>query len=83
MKVVVATGGDTFTLEVSEDLELENFKAFVGYESGLEPHEIAIFYNNVPLTDNQKSLGQHGIHDGDIVRLERSRKFDLISKTDL
>lgn len=33
MKVTVATENDTFTLDVPEDLELENFKAFCEVES--------------------------------------------------
>jgi len=57
MKVTVTSLDDTiFTLEVNEDLELENFKAFCEVESGLPAAEILIALNGLPLTDGAKSL---------------------------
>jgi DNA damage-inducible protein 1 len=57
MKVTVTSLDDAiFTLEVSEDLELENFKAFCEVESGLPASEILIALNGLPLTDGMKSL---------------------------
>lgn len=45
MKVTVATVTDyTFTLEVPEDLELENFKAFCEVETGLPAVEIICMF---------------------------------------
>ncbi|KAG5682453.1 hypothetical protein PVAND_011804 [Polypedilum vanderplanki] len=71
MKVTVVTLDDlTFSLDVSEDLELENFKAFCEVESGLIATEIMIFFNSQPLTDNKKTLSQYGIRDGDLVTLQ-------------
>lgn len=45
-----------FNLEVNEDLELENFKAFCEVESGIPSAEVLIAFNGVPLTDGAKSL---------------------------
>lgn len=71
MKVTVTTLTDyIFVLDVSEDLELENFKAFCEVESGFPATEIAIAFNGMPLMDNKKSLKEHGIKDGDVVILQ-------------
>ncbi|KAF7388229.1 hypothetical protein HZH68_012165 [Vespula germanica] len=71
MKVTVTTlSDDIFVLDVSEDLELENFKAFCEIESGVPAHEIVIAFNGLPLMDDKKSLKDHGIRDGDAVILQ-------------
>lgn len=59
-----------FVLDVSEDLELENFKAFCEIESGFPASEIVIAFNGMPLMDNKKSLKELGIRDGDAVILQ-------------
>ncbi|CAH1728700.1 unnamed protein product [Chironomus riparius] len=72
MKINVTTIGDlTFSLEVSEDLELENFKAFCEIESGVTTSEMIILFNNVPLNDDKKNLRDYGIKDGDLVSLQQ------------
>lgn len=72
MKITVTTLKDEiFFLDVSEDLELENFKAFCEIESGIPANEILINHNGKPLMDNSKSLKAHGIADGDVVILQR------------
>lgn len=71
MKVTVATLTDyVFVLDVSEDLELENFKAFCEVESGFPAPEIVIAFNGRPLMDDKKSLKDFGIKDGDVVTLQ-------------
>ncbi|XP_015592343.1 protein DDI1 homolog 2 [Cephus cinctus] len=71
MKVTVTTlSDDIFVLDVSEELELENFKAFCEIESGVPAHEIVIAFNGRPLMDDKKSLRDHGICDGDAVILQ-------------
>ncbi|XP_015117765.1 protein DDI1 homolog 2 isoform X1 [Diachasma alloeum] len=71
MKVTVTTlGDDIFVLDVSEDLELENFKAFCEIECGVPAPEIVIAFNGRPLMDDKKSLKDHGIKDGDAVILQ-------------
>jgi DNA damage-inducible protein 1 len=72
MKITVTTLSDEiFSLDVSEDLELENFKVFCEIESGIPSNEILINHNGKPLMENQKSLKTLGIIDGDIVILQR------------
>ncbi|KAK9501152.1 hypothetical protein O3M35_002243 [Rhynocoris fuscipes] len=71
MKVTVTTlSDDIFVLDVSEDLELENFKAFCEIESGFPARDILIVHEGKPLLENQTSMKKHGIKDGDVVILQ-------------
>jgi len=75
MKVTVATLSDTvFTLDVSEDLEIENFKAFCEVESGVSAAEIGLIFNGIPLLDLKKSLKDYNVKEGDVVIMERLRQ---------
>ncbi|XP_077284568.1 DNA damage inducible 1 homolog rngo [Arctopsyche grandis] len=72
MKVTVTTlSDDIFTLDVSEDLELDNFKAFCEVESGCPANQIVLNANGRLLRDDKKTLKELGIRDGDIVVLQR------------
>ena len=72
MKVTVTTLGDQmFTLEVNEDMELENFKALVEFESQIPASEMAILWSGRPLQDNKKKLAEYGIKDGEVLLLQR------------
>lgn len=72
MKITVTTLADlTFSLDVPEDLELENFKAFCEIESAVPASEMIIFFNNTPLHDDKKLLKDYGIKDGDLVSLQQ------------
>lgn len=71
MKITITTLTDfIFTLEVSEDMELENFKVFCEVESGFPAQQIVISFNGVLLSDEKKSLKDYGIVDGDVVVLQ-------------
>lgn len=71
MKITVTTVTDyVFELDVSEDLELENFKAFCEVESGFPSNEIVISFKGRVLLDNKKSLKDCGISEGDVVELQ-------------
>ena len=75
MKVTVTTLGDAiFTLEVSEDMELENFKALCEFESNIPAADIAILWNGRPLNDNKRKLQDYGIKDGEILLLQRVQR---------
>jgi len=75
MKVTVTTLEDAiFNLDVSEDLELENFKAFCEVESGIPSSQILIVLNGRPLTDDKKSLKEHGVKEGDVVIMQNYRQ---------
>lgn len=73
MKITVTTVTDyVFELDVSEELELENFKAFCEVESGFPSTEIVITFKGRPLLDEKKSLKDHGVGDGDVVLLQHA-----------
>lgn len=70
MKVTVTTLNDEiFVLDVSEDLELENFKAFCEIESGFPAKDITLNFNGKPLLDDRSSLRTLGVRDGDVLVL--------------
>lgn len=78
MKITVTTLSDyTFELDVSEELELENFKAFCEVESGFPSAEIVIAFRGQPLVDDKKSLKDHGISDGDVVLLQHALQANI------
>lgn len=72
MKVTVTTLNDEiFVLDVSEDLELENFKAFCEIESGFPATDITLTFNGKPMMNDKKSLKELGVHDGDVIVMLR------------
>ena len=74
MKVTVTTlSDDIFTIEVSEDIELENFKALCESECGIPAAEISLALNGRPLQDDKKQLKEYGIKDGEVILLQRLR----------
>lgn len=74
MRITVTTLSDEiFNLDVSEDLELENFKAFCEVESGIPASEISLVFNGKILEDNSKTLKILGLKEGDVVVIQRQR----------
>ncbi|XP_044138408.1 protein DDI1 homolog 2 isoform X2 [Bufo gargarizans] len=61
----------TFSLEVDQEFELENFRALCELESGIPAAESMILYAEQLLTDNQRSLSSYGLKDGDVVVLRQ------------
>ncbi|RUS88707.1 hypothetical protein EGW08_003522 [Elysia chlorotica] len=74
MHLTVTTLSDQlFNIEVSEDLELENFKALCQVETGVPASEMSIVWNGRPLHDDKLTLKQYGIHHGDMVLIQHLR----------
>ncbi|XP_073247415.1 protein DDI1 homolog 2-like [Porites lutea] len=72
MKVTATLEGEQiFNLDVSDDLELENFKALLEFESGVQSSQIVIFHNGVALRDDKQTLNGYGIKDGDVLLMRR------------
>ena len=71
MRLTLTTLTDAvYQLEVSADLELENFKALCEVESGIPASEIALLHNGRPLFDDKKPLKDYGIVDGDMLMIQ-------------
>ena len=71
MKVSVANlEGALFSLEVSPDIELENFKVLVEVEAGLPSSQCVILFNGRPMMDMKKTLSGYGVADGDVLLLQ-------------
>lgn len=80
MKVTATLEGDQiFNLDVSDDLELENFKALLEFESGVPASQIVIFHNGVIMRDNKKTLCGYGIKDGDVLLMQTTQHFPQLS----
>ncbi|CAG2190325.1 DDI1 [Mytilus edulis] len=74
MQITVTTLSDQiFTLDVSDDLELENFKALCEFEIGIPAREIGITWNGKPIQDDKRSLSSYGIKHGDMLLLQHNR----------
>ena len=72
MQVTISTlSGEFFSLDVPDDLELENFKAFCEAESGLAAKDMIILFNGTPLLDDKKSMKDYGVKNGDMVVMEK------------
>lgn len=72
MKVTVTSlpTDQIFVLDISEDLELENFKAFCEVEAGFTSADMIVAHNGRPLLDDKRSMKDHGLVDGDVVVLQ-------------
>lgn len=74
MKITLTTeDGSLFSLEVSSDLELENFRALCEFESGIPANDVVVFYDGNELKDPKKNLTEFGLKEGDVVLIRRRR----------
>jgi len=72
MRISVTTqSDDIFNLDVSEDLELENFKAFCEVESAIPASDIVLIHQGKILDDGAKNLKHYGLKEGDVVLIQR------------
>lgn len=72
MKLTITTLTDiVFTLEVNDEMELENFKALCSLEANIAAEQMAVFFNGNILTDTKKTLAAYGIHDGDMLLVQK------------
>ena len=56
MRLTVTTLADEiFTFEVSEDMELDSFRALCEIETGISAREIVVFWNGRPLHDDKRN----------------------------
>ena len=62
---------EIFNLDVTEDLELENFKALLEFETGVPAREIGLVWNGRPLHDDKRTLKNYGIKENDMLLLQR------------
>nr|ACO15702.1 DDI1 homolog 2 [Caligus clemensi] len=71
-----------FTLEVSPDLVIENFKALCEVESGVEYPVITLSFDGKPLSEDKKTLEDYGVKDGDMILLEKRRSASRLPSMD-
>ena len=74
MKVTITNlAGEIFSLEVSEDMELENFKAFCEFECGIPSKQMFVVWNGNQLQDDKKKLKDYGIQDNDMLLVQSNQ----------
>ena len=72
MKITVSTFNDlVFEVNVADDIELENFKAFCELECGISSSKFMILFNQSPLNDLKKPMKDYGVKDGDCLLLQQ------------
>lgn len=72
MRLTVTTLDDKiYNLDVSPDMELENFKALCEFEAGIPASQISLMHNGRPLHDNAMKLKDYGVTAGDMILLQR------------
>ncbi|CAG2118991.1 unnamed protein product, partial [Medioppia subpectinata] len=72
MKLTITTMSDlVFSLEVSEDMEVENLKALCEYESGINCKQMVVMFSGKPLLEDKHDLKSYGIKDGDILLIQK------------
>lgn len=72
MKITVTTHDDQlFALDVSEDLELINFKALCEMETRIPLQQIMLTHNGQLLVDNYSTMKNLGVSDGDVIIIQR------------
>eukprot|EP00794_Sanderia_malayensis_P015077 gene15077-16633_t len=72
MQLTIAAGETVFPVDVSGEIELENFKALLEFESSVPAKEISMFLNGQLLSGDKKSLDSLGVKDGDVLLLIRN-----------
>lgn len=68
---VTTQNDDIFTLDVNGDMELENFKVLLEFESGMDKSNMNLIWNGQLLKDNGKKMSEYGICNGDMLLLQR------------
>lgn len=72
MKITVTTHDDhLFVLDVSEDLELINFKALCEVETGIPSQQTGLTHNGQLLVNDFNTMKNLGVHDGDVIIIQR------------
>jgi len=67
MKVTVTTLTDIFfTLDVSPDMEVNNFKALCSLECDIQSEHMILTHEGKPLLQESKSLSSCGIKEGTV-----------------
>ncbi|CAK9436742.1 uncharacterized protein LODBEIA_P12640 [Lodderomyces beijingensis] len=72
MQLVISLdfSGDILTVDVPDSLELDDFKAYLQAETGVEPQDQIIIFNSKTLVANA-TLKQLGINDNDLLTLSK------------
>ena len=76
MQITVSSASSdvVFPLEIPDDLEVADFKAFCEAQSDIPSAEMLVIFNGRSMDDDKKKVSDYGLKDGEMVILERRRK---------
>ena len=77
MKVTVTcswTEDGVFVLDVTDDMEIENVKAFCEAETSIPAKEITLIFNGNIMNEDKKAIKDYGVKEGDIILMDRKKK---------
>lgn len=73
MQITITTEGEEiFPVEVSNEIELENFKALLEFQSNVKANEMKLYLDGKALNGDKSTLESLGVKNGDIILLMRS-----------
>ncbi|CAD5122502.1 DgyrCDS10926 [Dimorphilus gyrociliatus] len=68
MRITLTSVNDEiYSLDVSEDMELENFMALAAFETTVPGEQLQLKHNGRVLSGREKKLKEFGLKDGDVV----------------
>lgn len=76
---LTSINGEIYSLDVCEDMELENFMALAAYETNVPGEQLQLKFNGRNLSGNEKKLTEFGIKDGDVLLIsQRGAQSNLL-----
>lgn len=74
LTITSASSDAVFPLEVPDDLDIANLKAFCQAHSDIPAEEMVVIFNGKTLDDEKKSVAECGIKDGEMLLIDRKKK---------
>lgn len=73
LTISLENNNDIISVDVPESLTLEDFKAYLQAETGIQPNEQVLKFNGIDLVEN-KSLSELQINDNDLLQLSKKQQ---------
>ncbi|KAL1932364.1 hypothetical protein VTP01DRAFT_9420 [Rhizomucor pusillus] len=72
MRIVVTTESDAiYNLEIDSQMAIEDLKALLETESGIEPQQQQLYHNGRELSESKKMLEEYGVGQDDLILMRR------------
>ena len=71
MKLTVTSPASVTSLDIPDDLEVENLKAFCEAQTDIPAQQMIIIHEGKRLDDPKRTVTDYGIRDGDMILVEK------------